>query len=1487
MAGPINYSDLFDGLGPGAAELLEFTKNVKGLNTNYKNFAKNLEGDSQKIAAGLATVLAAINGTKAKFEDVNVVSRKSRTTLDELSGTIAKLAKEQQDLKDRMAGLGKVQKDTEASTKGLNSALKQQQDALKKAFAAGDMEAAKAAAREIIKLKAETDNLSRALRGANSDFTAAAGSFRAMENEARQLDAKLKSLAGGMDNNSAEAQQLKTQLAEVNEKLRTFTQETGVGYRNVGRYAESLREGVAALNAQRTELIANAAALRTQMQATGLSADQQERLQQELKQTDAELTKNSNALKQYGVGVKSSGVSTAGLTSNLGGLTQSLAGAYYGIQGVATALQQGFESNLKYSASLADVRKTTGLTAEAAEELAQSLKEIPTTTSLAGLLDIAKVAGQLGIAKEDILAFTGAVDVAVQALGDDFGGGAAGAEAIATQLGKIASVYKKELSPDIAKNLLSIGSALNEVAATGSSTSVFMADVALRVGQVSAQYGVGLKNVLAYSAVLEEQGSTAEKSGTSLNRFFSTLAGRTKASFEIAKLGDTNLTLKQFTKLVNSDFNSAIQAFLRGLNAGGTSTTKVNALLETLKLQSGEAKSTILALAQNTELFAKRQETANEQLISATSLAAEADVKTKTLAGSWDKLKNSIVSTITNGKVGGFFKGIVDFANNTINELGKFGKATKDTTAATLATAQSNRVAAESADALLKRYEQLTAKGVKPTTKGKEELDLITEQLTQSLGKSVSSIDKETGALILNEKAARDAIKQKILLSNQAVSTLILEADKLQERIKLEELAIKTEQGRIKNQEKLLGLTVEQARQRVVDFTNETDDGVMSDRLIATDELYKRSIALAGSFQNLSRINAEYNQKLEAMDKLGAKSAYLAGGFTTPAIDANKDLTKSIDDTVAADKAKAKSVADVAAEEYKRRKQLLEFEAEDLARQAKNPANTEAIRLRALEKEKDVRVQIAELDRNEGIRLAVQTNKDKIGGEQAANIARLTLTEKYNNEVRQLGMKLSKDEIALHNATLEALSQTDRVNIEQQIKVAENARDNINKTYEERQQAAQDVSDYQVQLATLTRDSEIRAAEGALDKIAAANQKFEQAKDNARKGVKFFDSGKAIDDIEKDYARQQLALEDARGKNLLTEKQYREKLETLDYQREYTIIEALEREYGITEDTLRRKYELRKKYNEAELQDEQEAFDKRMELIQMGLDFVQEAGNAGFQAKAESLSREQELNEKTYESATRAAGENSLLKQQAEDQYFKKKNELARKQFENDKKAALFQIALSTAMGIASVLSTGGPARYADAGIGAGILIAGVLATGAVQAAVVLSRQPPLPEYFKGRDGGPAEFAWVAERGPELIEGKSGGSRLVEKKQVTYLQEGDKVHTADKTRQMLAHVPQLREPAAAARGDMENTTEYTHKLQQQTQQYLSPYAHQERDTRMARTIVEGVVNGVVAGTRQALHDQPAYQMTEKGIFLYTRSANSVTKHINGRHRRNG
>lgn len=552
----------------------------------------------------------------------------------------------------------------------------------KEAYAASNTEGIRAAALEILKLKANSEDLNRALRGANSIYTAAAGSYRAMENEARQLGTQLKALEGAVGSDAAEVEQLRKRLADVNAAIIKFGRDVNDGHANVGRYAESIIEAVSSLNQQRTALIASAGALRTQAQATNLSAGEQQHLQAELKQTEAELAQVNGQLRSYGVHVAEGSGFTANLSKGAEELATSFLGAYAGIQGVTQVVQDAFAANIRYSDELVDVAKTTGLTTDEVEQLANNLKQVDTRTTLDGLLKIAEVGGQLGYVGDDAEKFAKGMDIASQALSDGFGNNV---QLIAESLGKINTVFGTQLGSDLTENLLHIGSALNQLGAVGAATAPQLADVALRTGAVAANAGLGLDKVLSYAAVLQEVGVSAETSGSALNRLFSTVSTKTKASFEIAKLGDANLTLKEFKRLVNTDFEGAIQAFLKGLRTGGDTTTRMNALLATLKLQSGEAKSAIVTLANNLDTYADQQAIANAELKTGTSLAEEAEKKNTNLAASWEKLKNNISATLTSGKTAAFFKGMIDFFAGGIFYQEKFQASLAQTVEKTVA----------------------------------------------------------------------------------------------------------------------------------------------------------------------------------------------------------------------------------------------------------------------------------------------------------------------------------------------------------------------------------------------------------------------------------------------------------------------------------------------------------------------------------------------------------------------------------------------------------------------------------------------------------------------------------------------------------------------------------------------------------------------------------------------------------------------------------
>ena len=155
----------------------------------------------------------------------------------------------------------------------------------------------------------------------------------------------------------------------------------------------------------------------------------------------------------------------------------------------------------------------------------------------------------------------------------------------------------------------------------------------------------------------------------------------------------------------------------------------------------------------------------------------------------------------------------------------------------------------------------------------------------------------------------------------------------------------------------------------------------------------------------------------------------------------------------------------------------------------------------------------------------------------------------------------------------------------------------------------------------------------------------------------------------------------------------------------------------------------------------------RQRTEEEAFNFAVSSANAYMDFRAQQLSDELGMLQAMREADLVLAGDNEQAKHDINVQFAEKEKEIRKKQAANDRNQALFNIAISTAQGIMSVLATGGGTRYADFGISAGILTALVAATGAVQAALVLAR--PLPQFFKGTESSPEGFAWVGERGAE------------------------------------------------------------------------------------------------------------------------------------------
>lgn len=382
-----------------------------------------------------------------------------------------------------------------------------------------------------------------------------------------------------------------------------------------------------------------------------------------------EYKKLNSEIKEFDAGMRNAPKNTNNSKSTLQGI-QSVAATYLGFSALLATGKEIVKTNAEISDSIADVRRTAGLTAKEADNLATSLKSIDTRTNLKDLLGISVIGGQLGIAKDQLAGFTKAVDELAVTLGGELKGGADG---IATSLGVIDNIFKvtQSNSGNVEKSYNQIGSAILGLGQSGLATGDFLADFAERVGGVAKQAGISLPVILSYGAVLQENGVNAEVAGSSFKRLISALSSNSAGFFQIAKFADANLTLKDFNTLVNTDTKRALDLFFQGINKGGASTIAFGTILKSLKIAGSGASQSVSAIANNlSELDDHIKQSTidmNQGVLSAEQFA----IKNDNLAASIAKLGNEFTKITTSGAIASLFKGITDGMVNALNKLNK------------------------------------------------------------------------------------------------------------------------------------------------------------------------------------------------------------------------------------------------------------------------------------------------------------------------------------------------------------------------------------------------------------------------------------------------------------------------------------------------------------------------------------------------------------------------------------------------------------------------------------------------------------------------------------------------------------------------------------------------------------------------------------------------------------------------------------------------
>lgn len=614
----------------------------------------------------------------------------------------------------------------------------------------------------------------------------------------------------------------------------------------------------------------------------------------------------NNAISQQ----KNASAASGGLFSGLGGQLAGVASSYLSVFAAIAGAKKVIDINAEISDSLADVRRTAGLTADEVNLLNDSLKKIDTRTSLKGLLDIAVIGGQLGIAKDQLAGFTQAIDQISVTLSGELTGGP---KEIAESLGILNKVFNitAQSGGSVEKAFQKIGSVILGLGQSGLATGDFLADFGKRVGGVAAQARLSLPVLLSYGAVLQEQGVTSEVAGTAFKKLISSLATNRGKFLAVAQIADSSLTLKKFTDIINNDTQKALSLFFDGLAKGGATTTQFQDLLKSVGLDAARSGQAITALALHQADLNIHIQDSVEQFKQGTLTAEQFAIKNDTLGASVDKLGNSFIKLAQNKQFTSSLKNNIDAVTDFTNSLLPLddlvnGFAKNSTKGFSKETARQSIITANQINA--------GNSGVNKT--------LFDLQRKTPDGFSDQSITILRELIPQYQKVALDAKKNFLLFAKSINSGVVtdpnnglavlkqtaIQANDTYKKLVGTFIDVRDKQVGVINSTKELTdaqlTSIPQIRARLKELTELPDSGILgSDTNIRIIALNERLKALRGGFKSINDTFPELQKRLEDIlnksDHFADESGLKGYALNVQKInDKYKDLNKQIDDVI-------------------------------------------------------------------------------------------------------------------------------------------------------------------------------------------------------------------------------------------------------------------------------------------------------------------------------------------------------------------------------------------------------------------------------------------------------------------------------------------------------------------------------------------------------------------------------------------------------------
>ena len=303
--------------------------------------------------------------------------------------------------------------------------------------------------------------------------------------------------------------------------------------------------------------------------------------------------------------------STASKTFRVITTAASAAGA--AVIGIGTkAAQVGIE----FESAFAGVKKTTEATAKEYQEIRKEIlamtRDIPASGS--EIAEVAEAAGQLGIAKENLLDFSRVmIDLGEST---NLSSGEA-----ASALAKFANITGMD-----AGNYSRLGSTIVDLGNNFATTEADIVSMATRLAASGELAGFTEAQILAMSTAMSSVGIEAEAGGSAMSKMIKmvqvAVETNSKSLQKYAKVAGKSVN--EFREDFEKDGLSAVASFIKGLNDVERNGKSATVILDEMGLTEIRLSNTLLSLANANELMYNAVETANGAWDENTALANEA-----------------------------------------------------------------------------------------------------------------------------------------------------------------------------------------------------------------------------------------------------------------------------------------------------------------------------------------------------------------------------------------------------------------------------------------------------------------------------------------------------------------------------------------------------------------------------------------------------------------------------------------------------------------------------------------------------------------------------------------------------------------------------------------------------------------------------------------------------------------------------------------------